>query len=238
MTRTDRQPPVQAMFLRAGCAAMLALALTAAAATPGPEPAFVPRDEGAGDVSWTRFRDQLLAAVQQRDKKFVLGIVDRNVRNGLERPRGMEEFVRQWEPDAEDSPLWRELPRALHLAAAYYRHDHMPRSLCAPYVLPQWPKGLDPHGHGAITARQTEVRAAPSGSAEILVTLGQVIVRVSDWEVADRDADIKQKWVKIRAQERDGFIPEEHIRSPIEHLACFRKGESGWRLTSFLAAGE
>lgn len=227
-------------------AALITLVNSAGAATPAPasssstspEPRFVPRDEAAGDVSWTRFRDRLLSAVQQRDRKFVLGIVDRNVRNGLERPRGMEEFIRQWEPEAEDSPLWRELTRALHLAAAWYRHEQMPRSLCAPYVLPQWPQDIDPHTYGAITARQTEVRTAPSGNAEVQVALGHVIVPVSDWEVADRDADVKQKWVRIRVRDRDGYIPEEHIRSPIEHLACFRKGESGWRLTSFLAAGE
>jgi hypothetical protein len=229
---------MKSLLIPAGCAVLFALSLKAGAATPAVEPAFVPRDEAAGDVSWARFRDRLLTAIQQRDRKFVLGIVDRNVRNGLERPRGMEEFMRQWEPDADDGPLWRELPRALHLAAAYYRHDHMPRSLCAPYVLPQWPKDIDPHVYGAITARQTDVRSEPSGSAMVQFVLGHVIVRVTDWEVADRDAESKQKWVKIRAQERDGFIPEEHIRSPIEHLACFRKGENGWRLTSFLAAGE
>jgi hypothetical protein len=231
-------PPIKSLLIHVGCAVLFALSLRADAATPAAEPAFVPRDEAAGDVSWARFRDRLLTAIQQRDRKFVLGIVDRNVRNGLERPRGMEEFIRQWEPDADDGPLWRELPRALHLAAAYYRHDHMPRSLCAPYVLPQWPKDIDPHGYGAITARQTDLRSEPSGSAAILNALGHVIVRVTDWEVADRDTEIKQKWVKIRTQERDGYIPEEHIRSPIEHLACFRKSENGWRLTSFLAAGE
>ena len=203
-----------------------------------PDSAFVPRDEGAVDQSWTRFRDQLLQAVQQRDRKFVLGIVDRNVRNGHERPRGIDEFIRQWDPDGEDSPLWRELPRALHLGAVYYRHEHMPRSLCAPYVLPQWPKNVDPHGHGAITARETSVRAEPSGSAQVLASLSYSIVRVTDWEVADSVADVKQKWVRIRVRDQDGYIPEEHIRSPIEHLACFRKSEAGWRLTSFLAAGE
>ena len=199
---------------------------------------FVPRDDAAGDQSWTRFRDRLLEAVQQRDKKFVLGVVDRNVRNGIDQPNGLGEFTRQWEPDAEDSPLWRELPRALHLGAVWYSHEKMPRSLCAPYVLPRWPKNTDPHGNGAITARETALRAAPSGSAEILASLGQSIVRVSDWEVADSDADIRQKWVKINVNGREGFIPEEHIRSPLEHLACFRKSETGWRLTSFLAAGE
>ncbi len=229
---------INKLLLQCGCAALLVGVFAAHAATPAANPVFVPRDEAAGDVSWARFRDRLLTAVQQRDRKFVLSIVDRNVRNGLERPRGMEEFIRQWQPDAEDSPLWRELPRALHLAAAWYRHDHMPRSLCAPYVLPQWPKDIDPYGYGAVTARQTDVRSEPSGSAMVQGMLGHVVVRVTDWEVADRDNDSKQKWVKIRSQDRDGYIPEEHIRSPVEHLACFRKSETGWRMTSFLAAGE
>lgn len=228
-----------------GCALLLVAVMLAAPVLAQQKPAakaqdgvFAPRDEAAGDQSWTRFRDRLLEAVQQRDKKFVLGIVDRNVRNGIGQPNGHEEFIRQWEPDAEDSPLWRELPRALHLGTAWYSHEKMPRSLCAPYVLPRWPKNTDPQGNGAITARETALRAAPTGSATILASLGQSIVRVIDWEVDDSDAGVKQKWVKISTQEHEGFIPEEHIRSPFEHLACFRKNETGWRLTSFLAAGE
>lgn len=233
----NRPSPIACMLLLASLLAAPAMAQQKPAAK-AQDGVFAPRDEAAGDPSWTRFRDRLLEAVQRRDKKFVLGIVDRNVRNGIGQPNGLEEFTRQWEPDAEDSPLWRELPRALHLGAAYYSHEKMPRSLCAPYVLPRWPKNTDPHGNGAITARETALRAAPSGSAHILASLGQSIVRVIDWEVADSDADVKQKWVKISANERDGFVPEEHIRSPLEHLACFRRSETGWRLTSFLAAGE
>lgn len=231
---------------RITCALLLATLLAApalaqqkpAAKVADKDGMFAPRDDAAGDQSWTRFRDRLLEAVQQRDKKFVLGVVDRNVRNGIGQPNGLEEFTRQWQPDAEDSPLWRELPRALHLGTAWYSHERMPRSLCAPYVLPRWPKNTDPYGNGAITARETALRAAPSGSADILASLGPSIVRVIDWEVADGDAEIRQKWVKIHAQDREGYIPEEHIRSPLEHLACFRKGEAGWRLISFLAAGE
>ncbi len=221
-------------------AALLAMPALAQQKTAGKaqDGVFAPRDEAAGDQSWTRFRDRLLAAVQQRDKKFVLSQVDRNVRNGIGQPSGLDEFVRQWEPDAENGPLWRELPRALHLGTAWHSHEKMPRSLCAPYVLPRWPANTDPHGNGAITARETTLRTAPSGSADILASLGQSIVRVIDWEVDDSDAEVKQKWVKINTQARDGFIPEEHIRSPLEHLACFRKSEAGWRLTSFLAAGE
>jgi hypothetical protein len=48
---------------------------------------------------------------------------------------------------------------------------------------------------------------------------------------------MRQKWVKIRIQDRDGYVPEEQVRSPIEHAACFVKGETGWRLTVFGPAG-
>jgi hypothetical protein len=214
-------------------------ALLLPVAAPAQETPFVPRDEGAADPGWIRFRDRLLTALQQRDRKFVLSVIDRNVRNGLERPRGLEEFRRQWDPEADDGPLWRELARALQLPSAWYRHDQMPRSLCAPYVLPQWPGDIDPHSHGAITVRQTEVRSEPSGDAGIRARLGHVIVGVADWEVADRDPASRQKWVLIRLRDGSaGYVPEEHIRSPIEQLACFRRTEAGWRLTSFLAAGE
>jgi hypothetical protein len=163
---------------------------------------FVPRDEGATDAGWVRFRDRLLTAVQQRDRKFVLGVIDRNVRNGLEQPRGLDEFRRQWDTDAEDSPLWRELARALHV-------------------------------------RETDVRSEPSGTAAIRARTGHVIVAVADWEVEDRDPGSRQKWVLVRLHDGNpGFVAEEHIRSPIEQLACFRRTEAGWRLTSFLAAGE
>lgn len=224
---------------------LLLLALLPAAATAQQKPSakapaevFTPRDEAAGDPSWTRFRDRLLQALQQRDRKFVLGIVARNVRNGIDQPPGIAEFSRQWHIEDEDSPLWRELPRALQLGSAWYSHEKMPRSLCAPYVLPRWPRDVDPHDSGAITARETALRAGPSGAAEILAGLGHSIVRVVDWEVTDSEAGNPQKWVKVRAGEREGFVPEEHVRSPLEHLACFRKNEAGWRLTSFLAAGE
>jgi hypothetical protein len=59
------------------------------------------------------------------------------------------------------------------------------------------------------------------------------MVEVADWEVADRAAGSLQKWVRIKLKAGEGFVPEEQIRSPIEHAACFIKGEGGWRLAGF-----
>ncbi|MGH8701171.1 MAG: hypothetical protein ACREVR_08380 [Burkholderiales bacterium] len=196
-----------------------------------------PVDEGTRDMSWAHFKNRLLDAVMKRDRKFVLGILDRKVRIGVDGVRGVEEFRKQWFLDAEDSPLWRDLPSALYLGAAYMKRERGPRELCAPYLLAQWPRNLDPHAYGAIIARDTLVKAAPTSESPTLATLSYDIVPVADWEVADKASDFPQKWTKIKLKTGEGYVPEEQIRSPIEQVACFVKTENGWRMTAFAPAG-
>ena len=47
----------------------------------------------------------------------------------------------------------------------------------------------------------------------------------------------KQKWVKIRHGKRDGYVLEEHVRSPVEQAACFVKVGNTWKMTGFAPAG-
>ncbi len=204
------------------------------AADTKPAMKLLPVDEAAKNPSWVRFRNRLLDALVKRDRKFVLSIVDRNIRNSLDAPRGIAEFRKQWEFDADDGALWRELPAALHLGSAWLKPEKGPRQLCAPYVAAKWPEDIDPFDHGAIVAKEVLVKSGPSSAAETLGTLAYDIVPVLDWEVDDTIPDIKQKWVKIRLKAKDGFIPEEQIRSPVEHRACFGKTESGWRMIAFV----
>src|SRR5215207_5139375 len=70
-------------------------------------------DEAAGDASWLQFKKRLQAAIQSRDKQFLLSILDKNVRNQGEKGRGVAQFRRQWELDTADTPVWRELHAAL-----------------------------------------------------------------------------------------------------------------------------
>lgn len=196
-----------------------------------------PVDEAAKDASWVHFKNRLLQALDRRDRKFVLGILDRNIRNSFDGPRGVAEFRRLWDFDAEDTPLWRELASALFLGGAYKKREKGAGEFCAPYVLPRWPENVDPHNHGAIITKEVLVKTGPSTSAPTLKTLDYDIVAVTDWEVADEAAEAKQRWVKIRIREGEGFVPEEQIRSPIEHTACFVKTANGWRMTALGAGG-
>lgn len=196
-----------------------------------------PQDEGVKDPSWVSFRNSLLNALDKRDRKFVLSIVDKNVRNNLGGARGIAEFKKLWDIDAEDSALWRELKAALFLGSAYRKPEKGPAELCAPYVLPKWPDKTDPQDYGAIITKDVLLKAAPSGASATLATLEYDIVAVTDWDVADEAADAKQRWVKVKIKEGEGYVPEEQIRSPIEQTACFVKTPGGWRLTALGAGG-
>ena len=169
---------------------------------------------------------------------MLLGIVDRNITNGLEAPRGAAEFRKLWELDGKDDRVLRNLSSALNLGSAWHTPDKKnknARILCAPYVPIKWPlNDYDPYQNGVIIARDTLMKSQPSQGAETVGRLNYDIVNVRDWEVADRDAQVMQRWVKIRRDGKEGYVPEEHIRSAIEHRACFGKTTQGWRLMEYV----
>ena len=193
-------------------------------------------DEGASDVSWLRFKKRVSDAIASRDKQFLLSILDRNVRNQSEKTRGIAEFRKQWELDTADTPVWRELQTALQLGSAYVKRDKGPRELCAPYVLGKGPPDMHPFDHAVVISRDSTVQAEPTTSSAALGRLSYDIVEVDDWEIDDRK-DPKQKWVKVRHGKRTGYVLEEHVRSPVEHAACFVKAGNAWRMTGFAPAG-
>lgn len=222
--------------MRAFITAALAAAAIAHAPVYAQERRLEPVDEGAGDVTWQRFRKQLVAAVGKRDRRFLLSILDRNVRNQDERARGVATFRKQWELDVADTPVWRELAAALQLGSAFITRDKR-RELCVPYLLGRWPEDVSPIDAAVIVGRDVAVHVEPSNASPAIGRASYDIVEVSDWEIDDQAPDAKQKWIRIRYQGRDGYIPEERVRSPIEQAACFVKAGGSWRMSGFAPAG-
>ena len=227
------------MNARHAAPVLMAVVMAALAAQPAfaQERRLEPVDEAARDSSWVSFRNQLLNAVAARDRNYVMSILAKDVRPGLEAPRGPAEFRKRWEIDDEKSALWRLLRSALFLGAAYVQRENGRRELCAPYLLAKWPKDLDPFAHGAVIAREVLVKVEPSSSSATVQVIGYDIVAVADWEIADKAADVAQRWVKITVKQGEGYIPEEQIRSPIEHAACFVKSNGQWRMTGLAPGG-
>jgi hypothetical protein len=207
-----------------------ALALLVATAATAQEYKLAPVDEGASDASWPRFKARLIEALARRDQQFLLDIVDHKIRNtsGVE---GQAEFKKLWDPQSADSPLWSELPKLLFLGSVFVKRDAKTSELCAPYVYYKWPENAGGNASGAIIAKETLLKAEPAADAVTLVTLSYDLVAVSDWEVADRNKESPQKWVKVKAGSREGYVPEEHVRSPLEYRACFVNSGTRWRMT-------
>lgn len=198
-----------------------------------------PVDEGGKDPTWVAFRTSLLAALQRGDVNALINAVDRNIVNGLEAPRGVAEFRKLWEIDARNSRLMRELSTALNLGSAWHLQDKKTRVLCAPYVPIKWPLDeIDPYESGAIVVKEALIKGRPSHAAETLGALSFDIVPVRDWDVADAESQLKQRWVKINHRGREGYVPEEHIRSAIEHRACFAKNGNTWRMVEYVVGIE
>ncbi len=198
----------------------------------------LPVDEAAADISWVRFRNQLLTALARRDKSFVLSIVDAKVDNGPDSPKGVAEFKKEWEFDGAAAALWPELSKILFLGSVYVtERGGRSQQVCAPYVAIKWPEEYDPASGGAIISKEVLVKERPSAASRTLATLSYDLVPVTDWEVADDDRSAPQKWVKVTVKAGSGYVPEEQIRSALEHRACFRRTSAGWKLT-VLFAGE
>jgi hypothetical protein len=213
-------------------AGMAALVVSAAAQ----DVKLLPVDEGARDLSWMTFKARLLDALAKRDQKFVMGIVDARIRNTLGND-GSAEFRKLWQPHAPDSPLWAELPKLLFLGGVFVKRDKGATEFCAPYVHFRWPDNAPASASGAIIAADALMKAKPSSATTTLQTISHDLVKVLYWYVADDDKETKQLWVRIQTGAGAGYVPEEQIRSPLEHRACFAKSDAGWRMTG-LEAGE
>lgn len=233
MQRSTRTPTQRLVY---GIALGL-LAALCVASLPGYAQSmqFSPLDEAAENREWQAYKERLLAALESRDRKTLLVAIDPNVDNGPDQASGVEEFRRRWSFDDERSPLWRELAKAVALGGAFVKDQRGQSRFCAPYVAARWPTDFDPFRFGAVVADEVLVKSAPSSGARTMARLGFELVPVEDWEVADATPGFPQKWTKVRVRDSTGFIPEEQIRSPIEHMACFSRQGGAWRLVSFTA---
>lgn len=217
----------------------LALALCLVILPGGPahaqEMPFAPIDENASDLAWLGYKNRLVEALEARNRKPLLAAIDPDIDNGPEHQRGLNEFRRRWDFDDDKSPLWDELRKAVELGGAYVKNEKGGTRFCTPYVAARWPTTIDPFGFGAIVSADVLVKTEPSSESRTLATLTHEVVKVEDWEVTDKTPGFPQKWTRIALRGTSGYVPEQQIRSPIEHMACFAAQGGQWRMVSFTA---
>ena len=192
-----------------------------------------PVDEGKQDKSFSAFRVKLIEAVKKRDKKYLLSVLDPNVKNNFGGDGGIEEFKEMWEIDSSKSKLWDELRVVLSNGGGFQDKN----TFAAPYSFVFFPADLDAFEQQVIFGNNVNLRAKPDKSAKVISQLSYNIVKV-DYEnsVSDGKQEPTYLWLKVETLGgKKGFVSAEFVRSSIDYRAIFVKEKGKWKISAFVA---
>jgi len=192
-------------------------------------PRVIPTDQAETNAAFREFRDRLRDAVDRKDAAFIAGILASEVKLSVEGAKGADEFLKEWRPEAPDSPLWPVLADILRLGGAFKPDG----SFVAPYVHAHFPPKLDAIMSLVVISTGVAVRKEPRPDAAVLTRISYEIVTAEPW----RD-DVPAGWVKVKASGGHvGYVASELVRSPIGYRAGFARRGGQWRMI-FLLAGD
>ncbi|MDQ3181169.1 MAG: SH3 domain-containing protein [Acidobacteriota bacterium] len=191
-----------------------------------------PVDEGKTDKSFNMFRAKLIEAVKKHDKKYLLSVLEPNIKNSFGGYGGIKEFKMMWEIDNSKSKLWNELRVVLSNGGAFLDK----KTFAAPYSFKSFPDDLDAFEHQVIFGSNIKLRAKPNLSAKVISNLSYNIVKV-DFEksVSNGKQEPTYSWLKVETfGGKKGFVSAEYVRSPIDYRAIFVRENGKWKLSAFV----
>lgn len=199
----------------------------------------MPVDEGKSDASFSAFREKTLAAARRRDARYILSIVDANIRNTFGDSNGSAEFKKMWKLESAQSEFWDEFITVLEHGGAFFKRPGAPKNRIfqAPYTFTEFPEDLDAIEHQCIFGNNVNLRSKPDPSAPVVATLSYNIVKV-DFEnsVKDENKEDKYLWLKVETLGgKKGFVSAKYVRSPVDYRAVFEKRNGRWKLVVFVA---
>ena len=200
------------------------------------EQRLLPVDEASKDASFKLFRDKLIGAVRKRDSKYVLSVVDPNIKNGFGGDDGIANFKKQWKITSPKSELWDELLFVLTHGGAF-QMEGKNKIFSAPYIFSNFPKNFDAFEYSAITDKNVKLHATPFSSAPVIANLDYSIVKV-DYEnsIKDKSREGKYTWLKVSTLGgKKGFVQGKFVRSFVDYRAAFEKKRGQWKIIYFLA---
>ena len=195
----------------------------------------MPVDEAEKDTSFLAFRTKLIEAVKKRDAKYILSIVDQNIKNSFGGNNGIKEFKEMWKINDSKSEFWNEfLPVITNGGKFIEGGDKM---FCAPYSFTESPDDLDAYGYSVIFGKNVNLRSKPDSKAKTIARLSYNVVKV-DYEnsIKINGEEFEYSWLKVETPGgKKGFVKAEFVRSPIDYRACFEKQKGKWKMIIFIA---
>ncbi len=211
---------------------------------------FLPKNEIHKDSSLTSFVCKLQYALVKRDKNFILSVVDKNIENGFDGSKGIEEFKRVWDFDSQNSKIWLTISKIISMGGVftdYNNEKEHKKSFVFPYVyditLPN--DNLDIYEIMAITGENVNLREKPDVSSKIIGKLSYDIV-ICDYDNSivnsstDSNDDINswgnKQWYKVKTLDnsKQGYIFKDFIWSPNDYRMFLSKINGTWKIVCLI----
>jgi len=213
----------------------LAPILILAAVVFGQERYVKPVDDAKLDPAFLAFRTKLISAVDRKDAKYVLSVVDPNIQNGFGGEDGIVKFRRGWKLESPKSEFWGEFSKVIKNGGSFIGEGRNKMNhFVAPYVFSNWLEDLDAFEHSVIFGSDVNLRKSPGSNGEIVGRLSYNVVKVAD---EDRtSAGNAPGWLKVTTLGgQTGYVKSEFVRTSIDYRAGFEKRRGVWKMTFFLA---
>jgi len=205
------------------------------AVTALPQEIYVkPVDEAAKDASFLAFRTKLIAAAERRDAKYVLSIVDPEIKNGFGGDDGIANFKSEWKLTSKNSRFWKEFLPVIKNGGAFDKADKT--SFMAPYTFSSWPDDVDGFDYEVIFGNNVNLRKEPNMNAEVVSKLSYNIVKVEYETLPTSDRSGDPEWLPVTTRGGlKGFVKSEFVRSHIDYRAGFTKKRGVWKMDFFVS---
>lgn len=199
---------------------------------------FPPPNDLGKDKSLVAFVNQLKAAVQKKDKAFLLSVLDEDIMNGFGGDGGIAEFKEYWHWPKDTISVWHHLQHILDIGGGFTAQEAGTGeySFVFPYIYNLDTGDDDVFTAGVITGKNVNFRDKPDLSAKVITQLTYDVVQFSD-ETRGKNAVGDPEWYLVEtSSHKKGWVFWKYIYSPIGYRLFLYKNKQGkWKISAFLA---
>lgn len=193
-----------------------------------------PVDEAKNDASFFAFRTKLIEAAKKRDAKYVLSILDRDIKNSFGGNEGIGEFKNFWKINNANSKFWGEFLPVITNGGKFIKEGSN-KLFFAPYTFTSFPGDLDAFSHNIITGDKVKLRLKADANSPVVASLSYNVVEILESVKAKENIE-EVSWYEIKTLGgKRGYVKAEFARSPIDYRAGFEKKGGKWKMTAFIA---
>jgi hypothetical protein len=190
---------------------------------PGGQPA---------DAALSLFLDRMREIVASRNTAALTALMAPEFRVEFDVGKGPQVFRSHWRPDAENSPVWAVLGKALAVQGDFY----LPSLFCIPYVYKSFPMDLDPLAHVVAVGEGATLRDRPAPDGAAVGKIRYSIIQLA--EPLSTPVIIPDN--KFLAVDDPGagrcYAAGSEVYSPAAHRMFFERRSGRWRWISLAAA--